>query len=107
MSCGAKTGAARGPDVDPLTQAIIQGTVVRDDLPVKGAYVRLLDRAGEFVAEVPTGASGDFRFFAAPGDWTVRVLAPRAQAAEATVAASRGAVTEVELTLRPVIASET
>lgn len=99
MSCGAKAGAARGRDVDPNGQAIIQGTVVRGAEPVRQAYVRLLDPAGEFVAEVPTGVHGDFRFYAAPGSWTVRVLAPRAQPAEATVTAARGAVAEVELTL--------
>ena len=36
--------------------------------PVDGAYVRLLDATGEFTAEVPTSATGQFRFFAAPGD---------------------------------------
>ncbi len=99
MSCGAKAGAARGGVVDPLTQAIIQGTVVRGNLPVKGAYVRLLDPSGEFVAEVPTGDHGDFRFYAADGDWTVRVLAPQSAPAEATVTASQGTVAEVDLTL--------
>ena len=39
-----------------------------------GAYVRLLDGTGEFTAEVVTSATGDFRFFAAPGDWTLSVL---------------------------------
>ena len=41
------------------------------------AYVRLLDRTGEFTAEVPTSATGHFRFFAGPGEWTLRTLAPR------------------------------
>ena len=41
-----------------------------------GAYVRLLDSTGEFTAEVVTSATGDFRFFAAPGEWKVRSLAP-------------------------------
>ena len=31
------------------------------------AYVRLLDRTGEFTAEVPTSATGHFRFFAGAG----------------------------------------
>ena len=36
----------------------------------RGAYVRLLDSSGEFTAEVPTSATGHFRFFAADGNWT-------------------------------------
>ena len=39
-------------------------------------YARLLGTGDEFVAEVPLGEDGGFRFFAAPGDWTLRVLAP-------------------------------
>ena len=42
--------------------------------PVGGAFVRLLDATGEFTAEVVASASGDFRFFAAPGTWTLRAL---------------------------------
>lgn len=99
MSCGAKAGAARGRDIDAATQAIVQGTVVSDGHPVTGAYARLLDRSGEFVAEVPTGASGDFRFYATAGDWTVRVLAPGGRTGERAVIASRGSVTEVQLTV--------
>ena len=45
------------------------------------AYVRLLDSGGEFTAEVVSSDSGDFRFFAAPGSWTVRALAPAASPA--------------------------
>ncbi|MDX6297689.1 MAG: hypothetical protein QOI51_1546 [Nocardioidaceae bacterium] len=99
MSCGGAAGATRAADADLTGQSVIQGTVVRGDLPVKGAYVRLLDRSGEFTAEVPTGDHGDFRFFAAPGEWTVRVLAPHASPVQSTVSASTGAVTEVELTI--------
>ena len=44
-------------------------SVTRDGEPVVG-YVRLLDGGGEFTAEVPTSATGQFRFFAAPGTWT-------------------------------------
>jgi hypothetical protein len=62
--------------VDPNTATIIQGRVVRDGEPVPTAYVRLLDSAGDFTAEVVASATGVFRFFAAPGRWTVRALAP-------------------------------
>ncbi len=64
--------------VDPATQAIIQGRVVRDGDPVAAAYVRLLDASGEFTAEVVSSATGVFRFFASPGSWTLRALAPGA-----------------------------
>jgi hypothetical protein len=64
--------------VDPATQAIIQGRVVRDGEPVAAAYVRLLDASGEFTAEVVSSATGVFRFYASPGSWTVRALAPGA-----------------------------
>jgi hypothetical protein len=42
--------------------------------PAAGAFVRLLDGTGEFTAEVVSSATGEFRFFAAPGEWTVRAL---------------------------------
>jgi hypothetical protein len=68
--------------VDPATAAIIQGRVVRDGEPVPAAYVRLLDADGEFTAEVVSSATGVYRFFAAPGRWTVRALAPGASGAQ-------------------------
>jgi hypothetical protein len=74
--CGAPAG---GPDIDGVDatkEAVIQGVVSKDGVPVSPAYVRLLDDAGDFTAEVPTSETGQFRFFAAPGSWTVRVLAP-------------------------------
>ena len=61
-----------GVDID--TQAVIQGKVLTGSDPVGGAFVRLLDSTGEFTAEVVTSSAGDFRFFAAPGSWTVRAL---------------------------------
>jgi hypothetical protein len=64
--------------VDPATATVIQGRVVRDDEPVAAAYVRLLDATGEFTAEVVSSATGVFRFYASPGTWTVRALAPGA-----------------------------
>ena len=60
--------------VDIATQAVIQGKVLAGSAPVGGAFVRLLDSTDEFTAEVVSSADGDFRFFAAPGNWTVRAL---------------------------------
>ena len=64
--------------IDLSTQTVIQGQVWHDGAPVAGAYVRLLDAADEFTAEVVTSPEGEFRFFAAPGKWKVRSLAPGA-----------------------------
>lgn len=98
--CGAVVGGPSLEGVDVTKESIIQGVVVRgDEEPVGGAYVRLLDRTGEFTAEVPTSGTGQFRFFAAPGDWTLRALAPRATPVDHTVTASRGDVAEVLITV--------
>jgi hypothetical protein len=59
--------------------------------------VRLLDATGEFTAEVVTSPAGQFRFFAAPGTWTLRALS-RAGNGDATVAADRG-VNQVAVTV--------
>lgn len=97
MACGAVVGGQSLDGVDIASQSVIQGVVVRDEQPVRGAYVRLLDRTGEFTAEVPTDSSGQFRFFAAPGQWTLRALAPRVAPVEAGVTASLGDVAEVRI----------
>jgi hypothetical protein len=97
--CGATKGGVSLDGVDVSKEAIIQGVVLRDVEPVSPAYVRLLDRSGEFTAEVPTSATGQFRFFAGPGDWTLRVLAPKSDPVDRQVVAEIGEVTEVELAL--------
>lgn len=96
--CGAIAG---GPDItgiDATKEAVIQGIVSRGGEPVSPAYVRLLDGSGEFTAEVPTSATGQFRFFAAPGAWTVRVLAPGASVDRA-VHAAVGEVADLAITV--------
>jgi hypothetical protein len=80
-------------------QAVVQGHVTRDGAAVQTGYARLLNAGGEFVAEVPLGADGGFRFFAAPGTWTVRVLAPRGVSVDRTVTADYGQVSAVEVTV--------
>lgn len=97
--CGATAGGLSLAGVDVAKEAVVQGQVVRDGEPVGNAYVRLLDRTGEFTAEVPTSATGHFRFFAGDGQWTLRTLAPRTQPVDRTVVAAVGNVAEVTITL--------
>lgn len=97
--CGATEGGLSLDGVNLAKEAIIQGQVLRGAEPVGNAYVRLLDRTGEFTAEVPTSVTGHFRFFAGPGDWTLRTLAPKAEPVDNRVTASTGAVAEVAVTV--------
>ena len=102
--CGATTGGLSLEGVNVAKEAIIQGQVLRrtgagDGEPVGGAYVRLLDRSGEFTAEVPTSATGHFRFFAGPGEWTLRTLAPRVEPVDTKVTAEIGAIQEVAVSV--------
>ena len=97
--CGAKAGGLSTEGINTTTEAVVQGLVTRGGEPVGGAYVRLLDASGEFTAELPTSASGHFRFFAAPGSWTLRTLAPKADPVDRTVVASTGEVADVEVTV--------
>ncbi|MBO0652770.1 DUF1416 domain-containing protein [Streptomyces triculaminicus] len=93
--CGAKAG---GPDASNAKpgETTIQGSVTRDGEPVTG-YVRLLDSTGEFTAEVPTSATGQFRFYAAEGTWTVRALVPGATADRKVVLTEKGALANVAI----------
>jgi hypothetical protein len=73
--CGAPDQAVSLPaGTDLSKETVLAGKVVAAGQPVGGAFVRLLDGTGEFTAEVVASATGDFRFFAAPGTWTLRAL---------------------------------
>ena len=96
-SCGAPEITS---DVDPSvlkTQSVIEGRVCNGDQPATG-YARLLDNSGEFVAEVPLNASGQYRFFARPATWTVKVLVPGATAEKQITVESVG-LTKLEFAL--------
>ena len=96
--CGATKGGLSVAGVDVTKEAVIQGRVLRGGEPVASAYVRLLDSTGEFTAEVPTSATGHFRFFAGDGSWTLRTLAPGASV-DRSVVAARGTVVEIDVEL--------
>jgi len=77
MCSAPKQGQTLPAGVDLEKETVITGRVVDGSgQSVGGAFVRLLDASDEFTAEVVASATGDFRFFAAPGTWTLRALAP-------------------------------
>jgi len=84
--------------IDIEKETVIYGVVTKDGDPVPGAYVRLLDSSGEFTAEVVTSATGDYRFFAAPGSWTLSVL-HNSGAVRSPVKATGPGLVEVPLAL--------
>ena len=85
---------------------MIQGVILKEGVddsvpngaPVTNGHVRLLDATGEFTAEVPTNQSGQFRFFASPGVWTLVVQAPGARV-EQKISAAQGQPTDVVIHL--------
>jgi Protein of unknown function (DUF1416) len=93
--CGAPAGGAAITDAG--NQAVVQGRVTQQGSPVGVGYARLLNGDGEFVAEVPLGEDGGFRFFPAPGTWTLRVLAPGGVRAERSVSAAIGEINNLEV----------
>src|SRR3954470_13965651 len=74
--CGAPKQGGSLAGIDLNTQTVIPGSAWHDGSPAVGAYVRLLDDTRESTAEVVTSPEGEFRFFAAPGEWKVRALSP-------------------------------
>jgi Protein of unknown function (DUF1416) len=97
--CGATAGGVSTDGVDLAVEAVVQGVVTRDGEPVSTAYVRLLDASGEFTAETPVSATGQFRFFARPGTWTVRTLAPGAEPVDQQVVAATGEIAELKISV--------
>jgi hypothetical protein len=97
--CAAPDQAAPLPaGVDLAKETVITGVVrAAAGTPVPGAYVRLLDATGEFTAEVVSSPDGQFRFFAAPGSWTLRALS-REGNGDAAVSADRG-INEISITV--------
>lgn len=83
--------------VDLEKETVITGRVVDSaGQSVGGAFVRLLDSSDEFTAEVVASATGDFRFFAAPGSWRVRALSSVGNG-DAVVAPSGAGIHEVDI----------
>jgi len=97
MCAAPKQGQALPAGVDLEKETVITGRVVDDSgQAVGGAFVRLLDASQEFTAEVVASATGDFRFFAAPGTWTVRAQSKLGKG-DATVAPSGAGIHEVDV----------
>ena len=83
--------------VDLEKETVITGRVVDGSgQAVGGAFVRLLDGSDEFTAGVVASATGDFRFFAAPGNWTLRALSPAGNG-DATIAPTGAGIHEIDV----------
>ncbi|GGL23414.1 DUF1416 domain-containing protein [Planomonospora parontospora] len=92
QGCAAPEQTAALPaGIDLSTQAVIQGVVTGTGT----AYARLLDHSGEFTGEVVVSEEGVFRFFAAPGDWTVRIIAGGGVTKDVPAQARLGEVTQL------------
>lgn len=97
--CGSPEQTAElPPGTDLSRHTVLTGKVLSGGEPASGAFVRLLDGSGEFTAEVVASASGDYRFFAGPGEWTVRAL-HRSGNGETAVAATGPGLYEAEVTV--------
>ena len=94
--CGSPAGGIRLAG-GAGSEAVVRGRVTKAGSAVATGYARLLGSGGEFVAEVPLGADGEFTFYAAPGSWTLRVLAPGGVRLDRVVRAEAGAIAEVEV----------
>jgi hypothetical protein len=97
--CGLPVGGPSLDDVDIAGRTIVQGRVIADGAPVDRAYVQLINVDGDFVAEVVTNPEGGYRFFAAPGTWTLSALHRIGRVRREVVAEISG-VTDVVLSLR-------
>jgi hypothetical protein len=92
--CAAPEQTAAMPaGIDLASQAVIQGVVSG----ASTAYARLLDGSGEFTGEVVVSDEGIFRFFAAPGDWTVRIIAGGGVTKDIPVQAKLGEVAQLQV----------
>ena len=91
MCSAPKQGQTLPANVDLEKETVITGRVVDGSgQAVGGSFVRLLDSSGEFTAEVVASATGDFRFFAAPGSWTLRALSAAGNGDASRRAGGRG-----------------
>ncbi|BBZ77781.1 hypothetical protein MANY_31180 [Mycolicibacterium anyangense] len=97
MCSAPKQGQNLPAGVDLEKETVITGRVVDGTgQTVGGAFVRLLDSSDEFTAEVVASATGDFRFFAAPGTWKVRALSKLGNG-DVTVAPTGAGIHEVDI----------
>ena len=97
MSSTTNQTATPQAGVDLATETVITGRVVDGSgQAVGGASVRLLDSSEEFTAELIASASGDFRFFAAPGSWTLRALSPAGNG-DASISPTGAGIHEIDV----------
>ncbi|MGL4307210.1 MAG: DUF1416 domain-containing protein [Mycobacteriaceae bacterium] len=99
MCSAPQQGQTIPAGVDVEKETVITGQVLdADGQPVGGAFVRLLDGSGEFTAEVVASGTGDFRFFAAPGTWTLRALSSSGNG-DTTISPEQTGIHQVDVTI--------
>ena len=76
----------------------VAGRVTRGGDPAPRAYIRILDRTGEFAAEVWCGPGGEFKLELPPGEWRLVCLAPKVRL-EQMLHLDPGDHTEIEVSL--------
>src|SRR5262249_53004236 len=95
--CGAPAGGVTVTKDAAGKEAIVEGHVLRDGTPIGSGDAPPLRPPDRVLAAGPLGEDGGFRFFAAPGEWTLRVLAPGGVRTECSVTADIGHITKVEV----------
>ena len=97
MCSAPKQGQTLPAGVDLAKETVITGRVVTS--PARRWAVRpsvCWTPRPSYTAEVVASSSGDFRFFAAPGTWTVRALS-RVGHGDVTVAPAGAGLHEVDV----------
>ena len=96
--CAAPDQAAPLPaSLDPANETIVTGLVKAESgevvpVPTSGCSTRPASSPPRCCSE-----AGQFRFFAAPGDWTLRALAPGGISTDRGVSAATGEIRELDV----------
>ena len=99
--CGATEGGLSLDGIDVKKEAIIQGQVraLGRATPSGTPTCACSTAPASSPPRCPPRRPGHFRFFAGPGDWTLRTLAPRTEPVDTTVTAEIGAIQEVAVSV--------
>lgn len=99
MTAATMQKPPRTTEAEVEKETVITGRVIdRAGRPAGGVSVVLLDDSQEFAAELIASPAGTFRFFTAPGTWTLHAQVD-AHEGVVTVAPPGAGIHEVEIVL--------